>query len=107
MNSLEKFQAVKDLGSDYHEPSWFAVIRTYFAFLSLSLSPLSSIIGSLRSDDGNGNENNLARASRFFVHFFAVVHDYNVKVPNFTFRGGRDYKTATFFFLFLNVDSVL
>ena len=57
MNSLEKFQAVKDLGSDYHEPGWFAVIRTFFPFPSLSLSPLSSIIGSLRSDDGDGNEN--------------------------------------------------
>ena len=40
--------------------------------------------GTLRSDDGNGNENgkkarsnkqndNSARASRFFVHFFAVT----------------------------------
>ena len=37
------------------------------------------ILGSLRNDDGEGNENgkknsnNFARPSRFFVHFLAVV----------------------------------
>ena len=43
------------------------------------------LLGSLSDDDGDGNENgnkaigldwqnnNFARASRFFVHFFAVV----------------------------------
>ena len=37
------------------------------------------ILGSLSNDDGEGNEygkknnNNFARASRFFVHFLAVV----------------------------------
>ena len=43
------------------------------------------LLGSLGNDDGDGNENgkkaigldwqnnNFARASRFFVHFFAVV----------------------------------
>ena len=36
-------------------------------------------LGSLSNDDGDGNENgkkqnnNFARASRFFVHFFAVI----------------------------------
>ena len=45
----------------------------------------SSLLGSLRNDDGDGNENgkkaigldwqnkNFARASRFFVHFSTVV----------------------------------
>ena len=44
--------------------------------------------------------NNFARASRFFVHFFAMsLHDYDVKAPNFTFCGGREHiKTMTFFF---------
>ena len=40
------------------------------------------VLGSLRNDDGDGNENgkkaieqkyNFARVSRFFVHFFAVT----------------------------------
>ena len=46
---------------------------------------LTNLIGSLSNDDDDGNENgkkaisldkqnnNFARASRFFVHFFAVV----------------------------------
>ena len=61
------------------------------------------IIGSLSNDDGDGNENgkkssrfqlgkknNFARASRFFVHFFAVisplVEDMNTRQrPSFSF----------------------
>ena len=55
-----------------------------FKFFCLSALALV-IIGSLRNDDGDGNEsgkkaigldklnNNFARASRFFVHFSAVV----------------------------------
>ena len=43
-----------------------------------------------------------ARASRFFVHFFAVtVHYYDVKMPNFTFYGGRKQATTKFYFSFL------
>ena len=38
---------------------------------------ITTLIGTLRSDygDGNGNatNNNFTRASRFFVHFFAVT----------------------------------
>ena len=37
-----------------------------------------------------------------------LLHDHNVKVPNFTFCRGRGHKTTTlFFFLFLNFDTVL
>ena len=51
-----------------------------------------TVIGTLRSNEGddNGNatkaiglikkKNNFARA-RFFVHFFASLHDYDVKMP--------------------------
>ena len=34
------------------------------------------------------------------------LHDYDVKLPNFTFCGGREHKTRTLFFLFLNFDTV-
>ena len=58
---------------------------------------LAELITTLRSNDANGNEkvkkqmvykqnNNFARAWRFFVHFFPVFHDYDVKMPNFAFR---------------------
>ena len=69
------------------------------------------VLGCLSNDDGDGDENekkaigldwqnnNFERASRFFVHFFAVVApDYNVKVPEFTFCRGREHNTKTFFF---------
>ena len=67
----------------------------------------------LSNDDGDVNENgkkaigldwqnnNFARASRFFVHFLAVVARlqlYNVKVPNFMFCPGREHKTTIFLF---------
>ena len=44
--------------------------------------------------------NNFARASRFFVHSLLSLHDYNVKRPNFTFCRGREQKTTTFFFFY-------
>ena len=42
--------------------------------------------------------NNFPRASRFFLHFFAVTANYDFKLPNFTFCGGSTHKTTTFFF---------
>ena len=82
---------------------------------------LNALIRSLSNDDGDGNKNgkkavgldyqnnNFARASRFFVLFLAVVahDDHIVKAPNFTFCRGREHKTTTFFFLFLSFDTVL
>ena len=74
---------------------------------------------SLRNDDGDGNENgkkaiglhkqnnNFARASRFFVHPSAVVDDYNEKLPNFAFCRRTGTKDNVFLFLFLNFDAVL
>ena len=38
-------------------------------------------------------QNNFARTSRFFVHFLPSLHDYYVKMPNFTFYG-KKYKEA-------------
>ena len=61
------------------------------------------ILGSLSNDDDDGNENGRkiicldwqnnkpARARRFFVHFFAV------KLPSFTFYGGRELKATISF----------
>ena len=83
-------------------------------------------IGSLRNDDGDGDgdgdgnengkkaigldkeKNNFARASRFFVHLFAVFAGLQRETAycNFTFCRGREQKTTTFLFLFLNFDAV-
>ena len=75
-----------------------------FSCLKITLPAVALSNRELKHDDGDGNENgkkaialdkennNFARASRFFAHFFAV------KLPNFTFYGGREYKTIFFFF---------
>ena len=74
-------------------------------------SPEDSL-GNFSNHDGDGNENaeksngfvkpnnNFARASRLFVHFFASLHDYNVKMPDFTLYGGRKQATTNFSFSF-------
>ena len=50
---------------------------------------LIMIIGTLRNYDGDGNENeqnnNSARASRFFVHFFVIPAQVRREMANFTF----------------------
>ena len=34
------------------------------------------------------------------------LHDYDVKIPDVKFCGGREHKTTTFSFFFLNFDTV-
>ena len=77
----------------------------------LSLSLL--LTGCLCNEDGNDNgkcqksnrlnrqNNNFACAIRFLYISLLSLHDYDIKLPNFTFCGGRDEKI---FLLFLNVD---
>ena len=66
---------------------------------------MREIMRTLRYDDATGNENvknnkrfcrqnnNFARASYFLVDFFAVLHDYNVKLSNFLFREDKQATT--------------
>ena len=83
--------------------------------LGLSVSVLY-LLGTSRSNDVDGNENvkkkknnknrfnkknnNFARASHCFVHFFPVLHDYDVKMPYFSSYGGRKQATTKFYFSF-------
>ena len=72
----------------------------------------------LRNDDDDSNENgtkeigldkennNFAREHAFLYISLPPLHDYNVKLPNFTFCRGREQK-KNFLFLFLNFDAVL
>ena len=58
--------------------------------------------------DGNENvktnnrfswqNNNFARASYFFYIYLPFLHDYDLKLPNFTF-GGRKQATTNFYSL--------
>ena len=43
----------------------------------------------------------------FFVYFFAVSARLQRELPNFPFYGGREHYTTIFFFLFVNLDTVL
>ena len=40
-----------------------------------------------------------------FLYISLPSLHYDVKVPNFTFCGGRQHKTTTFFFKFLHLDT--
>ena len=41
---------------------------------------------------------NFALASHFFVHFLVVFHDYDMKMPKFTFYGEPKQATTKFYF---------
>ena len=76
-------------------------------------------LGRLRSDDGDGNKNvkksnrfnnqnnNFARASRFFVHFFAVTARLRHENANFHFLQRKYTSDDEISSLFLNLDMVL
>ena len=69
-------------------------------------------IGSLRNDHRDSNENgkkqnnNFARASRFLYISLPSLHDYDVKLPNFTSLSRTGTQDNDFLFLFLNFDTV-
>ena len=77
------------------------------------------LIWSLSNDDGdvkeNGNDaigldqqnNNFPRASRFFVHFFAVVARLQRESASFHVLSRTGTQDNNFLFLFLNFDTVL
>ena len=69
-------------------------------------------VGSFSNDDGDGNENVkkaiglLSKTTSLHVHHaflyisLPLLHDYDVKMPNFTFYGGRKQTTTKFSFSF-------
>ena len=73
-----------------------------------SLSPMLKLPSN--NDDGNGNENGtennvIGLEHHVFLYIFLpLLHDYDVKVPNFTFCGGREHRTTTSFFYSTSVE---
>ena len=64
----------------------------------------------LSNDDGDVNENGKTAITLHVHHAFLYIslpslHDYDEKMPSFTFSKRRGHKTTTFFFL-LNFDTV-
>ena len=54
-----------------------------------------------RNNRFNKQNNNFARASRFYFYIsLPFLHDYDVKMPNFTFYGVRKQATTKFILLF-------
>ena len=74
--------------------------------------------GSLSNQDGEGNENGknaiglISKTTTLHVQhvclyiYLPSLHDYNVKVTNFTFCRGREHKTTAFFFFSWTFDAV-
>ena len=70
-------------------------------------------VGSFSNDDGDGNENVkkaiglMSKTTSLHVHHaflyifcLPLLHDCDVKMPSFTFYGGRKQATTNFFFSF-------
>ena len=76
------------------------------------LSVREMSVGSFSNDDGDGNENVkkaiglLSKTTSLHVHHaflyisLPLLHDYDVKMPSFTFYGGRKQATTNFSFSF-------
>ena len=83
-----------------HFGSWYYSCDSVLIFFTGVL--FTWLLGSLRNYDDEGNENgeksivldqqnnNFARASRLFVQALPSLHDYNGKLPKFTFGRGRE-----------------
>ena len=73
---------------------------------------LNMVLGSFSNDGGDGNENVktaiglLSKTKGLHVHqaflhiSLSFLHDYDVKMPNFTFYGGRKQATTKLSFSF-------
>ena len=73
---------------------------------------LNSLLGTLRSNDADDNENVkktiglISKTTTSHVHHtflnisFPFLHDYDVKMPNFAFYGGRKQAKTKFYFSF-------
>ena len=114
--SIKYLELVCQLGPGTLEKLWMDITKfccqpfcfpcAKHGFLMVS-SAWSFSLGSLSNDDGDGNENgkkaieldwqnnNFARASRFLVHFVAVVAGATWKC---LILRGREHKATTFFF---------
>ena len=87
---------------------WLKVIALFFNAHRL----LRITLGTLRSNDADDNENVkktiglISKKTTSHVHHtflyisFPFLHDYDVKMPNFAFYGGRKQATTKFYFSF-------
>ena len=108
-NNRTQSPALGNMKTSYLFYSLYSILIG-FSCLKITLPAVALSNRELKHDDGDGNENgkkaialdkennNFARASHFLHISLPSFHDYDVKLPNFTFYGGREYKTIFFFF---------
>ena len=76
-------------------------------------------IGTLRYNEADGNENDkktkglISKTTTLHVHHaflyisFLFSHDFDVKMTNFAFHGGRKQATTKFYFSFASLNMVI
>ena len=96
----------------HHHCHDVSVIVIVIIIIIVAVVVVVAIIGTLRSNDADGNENVkktiglISNTTTSHVHhaFFYIscpfLLDYDVKMPNFAFYGGRKQATTKFYFSF-------
>ena len=96
--------------------SWsrgFGALKSSLYFWTFTSAPVNStlrsyLLGSFSKDDGDDNDNEqvknaiglLSKTTTLLNISWPLLHDYDVKMPDFTFYGGRKQATTKFSFSF-------
>ena len=83
------FQTASSLVRDF--------IWTFYFFLS-ELQELRKTLSATRKKKTIGSITTTLPCITLFVHFFQLLYDYDVNIPNFRFYGRSKHKTTMFFF---------
>ena len=96
----------------HHHCHHVSVIVIVIIIIIVAVVVVVAIIGTFRSNDADGNENvkktiglisktTTSHVLHAFLYIsFSFLHDYDVKMPNFAFYGGRKQATTKFYFSF-------
>ena len=103
---LGKFRPVKTMRGLGRDGEVELVNNVFIPVYQLLVYPVGvQLIGTLRSDDGNDNENLIevtgACASHFLYLSLPFLHNYDVQIPDFNFYRGRKQATTKFSLLYL------
>ena len=79
-------------------PQYYKLRRSCVVAGSLARTTATATITAKKTIGLDKQNNYFERVTGFFVHFSVALHDYDVKLPNFTFCRGREQKATTFFF---------
>ena len=108
LRSLSMFTLYQSVSQNLSDTWWTTFEIGVVQLHSVTeIAPKSPLSGSFSNDDGDGNENAkramglLSKTTTSHVlHAFLSLHDYHVKMPDFTLYGGRNQATTNFSFFF-------